>query len=138
MEEWMRTSDTQGPRTGSVHGLEMHFQAAKYCTCPLIQATVTFCHITRKASFPSFSPQLSSAAVFADDFSFSPIAFASFLFSLCSKNQLLPIYFPMNDQSLTKQGKAVVSKISCQCMLYGTIVAKKLPPSSLLAMSSYL
>lgn len=74
----------------------------------------------------------------ADDFSFSPTAFPSFLFSLCSNNLLLPIYFPMNDHSLTKQGKAVVSKISCQGMLYDTIVAKQLPPSSPPATSSYL
>lgn len=128
----------KGPKLGL--GLDWKQVSKLPNTAPVhpIQATATFCHITRKASFPSFSPQLSSAAVFADDFSFSPIAFASFLFSLCSKNLLLPMYFPMNNHSLTKQGKAVVSKISCQCMLYDTTVAKKLPPSSPLATSSYI
>lgn len=75
---------------------------------------------------------------FVDYFSFSPTPFPSFLFSLCSNNLLLPIYFPMNGHSLTKQGKAVVSKISCQGMLYDTVVAKQLPPSSPPATSSYL
>lgn len=43
---------------------------------------------------------------------------------------MLQIYFPMNGHNPTKQGKAVVSKISCQGMLYDTIVAKQLPPLS--------
>lgn len=64
--------------------------------------------------------------------------FTSFL-SFCSLLYLLlPIHFPIHGHSHTKQGKAVVSKISCQDMLYNSITAKQLPPSSPLAMSSDL
>lgn len=43
--------------------------------------------------------------------------FTSFL-SFCSLLYLLlPIHFPINGHGLTKQGEAVVSKVSCQGML---------------------
>lgn len=66
----------------------------------------------------------------ADDFSVSPTALPSSLFALCSKNLLLPIHFPINGHGLTRQGKAVVSELSCQGMLYTTTAAEQLPPSS--------